>query len=141
MAARVTVDDVKLILDVDTSITDPMVTVFISAATILVDKVEDDGGITDEVQLKEIERWLAAHFVAIRDVRSASEKAGPVGQSFQYKVDLNLNQTQYGQQALILDTSGVLAGLQAQASGGGATEAEFVAMGPVSDDDIASGVF
>ena len=79
---------------------------------------------------------MAAHFVAIRDVRSASETAGPVSQSFQHRVDLNLNQTQYGQQALILDTSGYLASLQNMALEGGTSEAGAWAHGPVSTEFI-----
>ena len=60
-------------------------------------------------RLELIERWLSAHFYAIRDVRAASEKAGPVAQSNMHKVDLNLAQTPYGQQAMIIDTKGALA--------------------------------
>lgn len=118
MANRVTVTEVKQIIEIDSTIVDADLEVFITSANILTNKVNVDGGITDASQLKEIERWLSAHLMAIRDLRVDSEKAGPVSQKFQYKLALNFNVTMYGQQALILDTSGTLATLQRDASRG-----------------------
>lgn len=106
--ARVTADEVKEIIDVDSSITN--LTPFITAANLLVNAECTDSSLSDEL-LKEIERWLSAHFIAIRDTRSASEGAGSVRISYQYKLGLNLNVTLYGQQCLLLDTSGALARL------------------------------
>ena len=109
--ARVTEAEVREIIDVDASLD---LTPFITAANLLVTKVITDSSMTDE-HLKEIERWLSAHFTAIRDQRSATEQAGAGGAtaqiSYQYKLGLNLQVTLYGQQALLLDTSGALAGL------------------------------
>ncbi len=70
-------------------------------------------------QLELIERWLSAHFYAIRAPRRIMEKAGDVAQGFKYELDLALNQTTYGQQAMLLDISGALAAYNAQIVKGG----------------------
>jgi len=119
MANRVTPAEVAEIYEYDTDITDPEINVFIVSANILTNKVNTEGEITDTTQLKEIERWLSAHLVCIRDPQAASEKAGPVGQKVQEKVDLGFNQTRYGQMALMIDTSGYLASLQKASEDGG----------------------
>ena len=143
MAARVTPTEVKAILD--TQLEDATVEIFIMPATLLVDRIEseDTANTLDAATLKEIERWLAAHFTSIRDQRVASETAGPVSQSYQYKVGLNFNLTMYGGTALALDTTGFLASLQKQAETGTASKivASMRAMGPVSNEDIDDGVF
>jgi len=115
MAARVTADEVKAIIEVDSSVDD--LTPFIHVANKIVSSECTDSSL-DSDDKKEIERWLAAHFVAIRDMRKASEKAGPVADSNQYKLGLNLQVTMYGQQAMIVDTSGALARLNKQAQDG-----------------------
>jgi len=114
--ARVTDAEVREIVDITTSeISD--LTPFITIANQMVTEVCTDSSYTDD-RLKEIERWLAAHFSRIRVNQAASEKAGSVAQSYQYKVDLNLACTMYGQQAMILDTAGGLAQLNKQATTG-----------------------
>jgi len=102
--SRVSDAEIDEIIEVDSSVTtyEP----FKTAASILV--VTKIGTDLEEATLKEIERWLSAHFIAIRDMRSSMEKAGSVSQSFQHKVDLNLSNTMYGQQAMMLDTTGKL---------------------------------
>ena len=106
--ARVTDAEVREIIEIDSSITD--LTPFITPANLIVTKECTDSSL-DAAQLKEIERWLAAHFVAIRDMRSAREQAGQVSIGYQWKLGLNLQVTMYGQQAIMLDTSGALANL------------------------------
>ena len=135
MALRVTPAEVAQIYVYDTAIIDAEANVFITAANLLVNIVNTTGGITAAATLKEIERWLSAHFICIRDPQASSEKAGSVGQSLQNKVDLHFNQTRYGQMALLLDTSGTLAALQAQAEGKGVLTASLTSLGPVSDED------
>lgn len=134
MANRVTADEVKEILTIDPTILDAEIDVFIKSANILTNKVATDGPLTDSDHLMEIERWVAAHLVAIRDMRVAQEKAGEVQQSFQYKVDLNFNVTVYGQQALVIDTTGVLAKLQADAKNGGKIKASLYTLGTPEDE-------
>jgi len=93
---------------------------FIEAATMLIDRVvavvkDDDGSdYYNSTQLEVIERWLAAHFYAVRDPRPVFEGVGKVQVSNESKVDLNLNNTRYGEQAMLLDSSGALARLNAE---------------------------
>lgn len=66
-----------------------------------------DGFINSQMEL--IERWLSAHMYSINSNQLSQAKAGSVAVGFQYKVDLNLNATMYGQQAMLLDQYGGLA--------------------------------
>lgn len=86
---------------------------FIETATALVDEVEaaDTNGVLSSTRLELIERWLAAHFYAMRDPRAVSERAGPVGATYQSKVDLGFAASHYGQQAMALDSTGKLKAL------------------------------
>lgn len=110
--ARTDAASVGLIIEVDDSIS---LTPFIDTANELVTELctgskGPDPAYTD-TRLELIERWLAAHFYAIRDMRRASEQADVVQESFQYRVDLGLDATMYGQQAKRLDTNGGLANM------------------------------
>ena len=69
--ARATEAEVKEIIETDR--TDEQVTPFLKAANLLVTDVLTGLGYSDDL-LKEIERWLAAHFVAIRDPRMTKER-------------------------------------------------------------------
>jgi len=102
--ARTTSASVEAIIEVDASIS---LTPFIEAANALVEEIASDSG-HNNARLELIERWLAAHFYAMRDPRVTSERAGPVGASYQSAVALRLNSSQYGQMAMTLDTSGLL---------------------------------
>lgn len=62
-------------------------------------------------RLELIERWLAAHFYTIFDPRSASEKVSVITQRLQGKIDLGLDSSLYGQNAMRLDTKGGLAAM------------------------------
>lgn len=104
MATRTTSNAVGEIIEVDSSIS---VTPFIEAASALVDDVCVNSGYA-ATKLELIERWLAAHFYAIRDPRAVQEQAGSVRATYQSKVDLGLNTTHYGQMAMQLDTAGNL---------------------------------
>jgi hypothetical protein len=112
--ARTTASDVQLIIETDDNISADLAP-FIEVANNMVTKlcslaVDSDGDLVhDATSLELVERWLSAHFYAIRDPRAESEKAGPVGAKYMSKVDLNLAQTPYGQQAMLLDYSGELA--------------------------------
>jgi hypothetical protein len=66
-----------------------------------------DGFINSQMEL--IERWLSAHLYSINSNQLSQAKAGSVAVGFQYKVDLNLSATMYGQQAMLLDQQGALA--------------------------------
>lgn len=116
MSYRTTEALVRGIIETDdTNI--PDLTPFIAASNELVTECCSDSSY-DATRLEMIERWLAAHFYAIRDPRAASEKAGSVSANYQYKVDLNLAVTTYGQMAMILDTAGSLAALNIRTAKG-----------------------
>lgn len=109
MSTRVTEAEVKDIIDTD--LTEEQIRPFIEAASQLITDTlsgEEYGTIT----LKEIERWLSAHFIAIRDPRVAQEKIGDAAVTYQGKTGLGLDHTSYGQQVLLLEHHGVLAALQ-----------------------------
>lgn len=103
---RVTTDEVKEIIS--TTLTD--CTPQIAAANMVVDKHLSSNSNFSTNDLKEIERWLAAHFVSIYDPEVKSEKIGDAQISFNMgKLGEGLKYTKWGQQALLLDHSGVLA--------------------------------
>ncbi len=109
---RTTPSNVAGIIEVDPNID---LTPFIAVASSLVD--EQCAGvtnttyqpITDVVRLEMIERYLAAHFYAHRDQRVQREAVGGATAYFQGKTDeLYLSGSQYGQSAIILDSTGNL---------------------------------
>lgn len=109
MAVRTTDEKVKEIIEVDTSIS---LTPFISIANDLVTECCTNLTVDYTVAyLVKIETWLAAHFYSIRDMRTESERAGPVSEKFQSKVDVGFSTSHYGQAAMRLDYKGGLAGL------------------------------
>jgi len=61
--------------------------------------------------LREIETYLAAHFVTLRDRLTSDEKADGVSFKFQGTTDMGLDSSQYGQTAQILDSTGILSQL------------------------------
>lgn len=107
--ARTTPELVAAIIEVDASVDlDP----FIAAASAMVDDVAEKAkpALTDE-RLELVETWLAAHFYCMRDPRTTSERAGPVAAQYESMVGLNLAVSRYGQQAMVLDRSGILRAL------------------------------
>lgn len=109
MANRVTVTEVKQIIDIDSTILDADIDVHINAANRIITKYVTASEMST-ADLKECERWLSAHFVAMgRDPISDEEKAGPVGETKGHRLEVGLNNTRYGQMAMVIDTSGALA--------------------------------
>lgn len=113
--ARTTAELVEGIIEVDSTIP---VTPFIEAANAIVTRVLASFTEYNDEDLELIERWLSAHFYAIRDPRVTSESAAGLGQSFQHREGLIFQSTQFGQMALVLDTSGRLAALSMQTEKG-----------------------
>lgn len=107
--ARVSSSEVEEIIDTDLSTLTP----FITAASQLVDGITGLGSATK----KEIERWLAAHFVAIRDQRSIKDSVGDSSHTYGGKTGMGLDFTSYGQMAKALDTTGHLASLSLKRAG------------------------
>ena len=118
MAVRTTYAAVALIVEVDAEISTDLAPFIEVASQMVTDICTDYDPAYDATKLELIERWLAAHFYAIRDQRRDMEKAETVSRSFQYKVDLALDQTIYGQQAKIIDHLGGLAALDGRVKRG-----------------------
>jgi len=108
--ALVDVEDVKDVLD--TGLTDEQINAYINMAyyrTIpLATNLGNCGG---SAALASIQALLAAHFIATtREPQLESESiAGEASVRYRGKTDMGLNATTYGQQALALDCSGLLA--------------------------------
>jgi hypothetical protein len=113
MAIRTTEAAVESIIEVDILI--PL-TPFIETANNLVDQVCLASGYSDAT-LELIERWLSAHFYATRDPRTSQEAVKGIMEEFEGTTKIGLNNTRYGQQALLLDTKGNLALIVADNSG------------------------
>lgn len=94
---------------------------YIKTASLLVDKIESkdsDGDMTDD-DLREVEKYLAAHFYTHRDRQYESLKNDVTSEKYQGKTDMYFESSLYGQTAKLLDTTGYLAGLEREAKEGG----------------------
>lgn len=112
MSVSLTPEDVTAIID--TELDNSQVEPFIVTAVLLVNEELLDKGLSAN-RLKEIARWLAAHFLAVREPRLLSEQAGRAQAKYEGgAIDKRLMSTRYGQQAIALDPTGVLAGLSEQ---------------------------
>jgi len=107
---RTTEQEVKRIIDTDLSEGD--ITPFLLAASGLVTDLLGASDVLTAARLADIECWLAAHFVAVRDPRVKSETIGKATFSYETAVVADgLKATRYGQQVLLLDLSGTMASL------------------------------
>lgn len=113
---RTTEDAVARICEVEDEDLD-LLTDFIDIANELVTElpaaVMQEDGVTpflSSLRLEKIERYLAAHFYCILKPRSTVEQADLTQVNYETnKVDFSLRLTRYGQQAMLLDTTGSLA--------------------------------
>lgn len=110
MAFRTDQTEVGNIIELDLDTFPGLMTPCLTFANELVTERCTDSGYSD-TRLALIECWLCAHLVATIDPRVSSEEAKDVRVWYQSKVDLGLSLTHYGQQVMILDTAGNLAGL------------------------------
>jgi hypothetical protein len=109
MTLRVNTSEVKEIFE--TNITD-LVPFITAANTVINDQLatEISNGSVSSATLKEMERWLAAHFASARDQRPVEEKLGEATMKYQGTSGEGLLSTTYGQMAMELDPTGQLAG-------------------------------
>lgn len=103
MTHRVTQEEVKAIIPTEIEDISP----FIQTAHVLLNKTLASE--TDDELLKEIEKWLSAHYVAIADPRVRQIKIGDVTETYYGRSGEGLSHTPYGQQVLALDTTGSFA--------------------------------
>jgi hypothetical protein len=108
MPNRATESEVLALLDTDLEAED--ITPFLNAANGVVSD-ECLGVEYSDEKLRDIEMWLAAHFVCARDPQIAEEKIGDATWKFDGKTDLGLDSTRYGQRLKIIDSKKTLAGL------------------------------
>lgn len=101
-------DDVRLVID--TSLTDDQVDrMLITAENIITTHIDPLSSPDVTVTVRsDIKVWLAAHFCAVRDRRVREDSADGVRTVFEGKVDLGLDSTIYGQQARMVDPTGML---------------------------------
>lgn len=109
MANRCTAAEVKEIID--TTLIEAQISPFITVANLTVTDILGATTVLSANQLKEIERWLSAHFVAIRDPRISREKTEEAEATYHGKSDMGLDHTPYGQQVKLLDTTGTMTNL------------------------------
>ncbi len=109
--ARVSANDVTQLLD--TKIEDSVIlSSMIDTANVYIDTHLVPGAGHSDAMLKKIELYLAAHFVALTEERGTLKfsKMGDSSDAFSTsKLGEGLNATRFGQTALVLDTSGILA--------------------------------
>lgn len=104
MSNRTSTEKVKEIMDTD--IED--MTAFIKAANLIVSEKLVGQGLSADY-LEEIERWLAAHLACARDPREKSSKTGDASATYTGNFGEGLKSTPYGQQVLLLDSTGIMA--------------------------------
>jgi hypothetical protein len=105
--ARTTATDVKVIID--TNLSDSIVNAFISDANLLVTNVFGISSGLSDATLTSIEKWISAHFIATtRDRQASEEYVKDAKIKYTGITGTGLESTFYGQQALTLDTTGLL---------------------------------
>lgn len=103
--ARVTEADVRTIIDTTLGVgeIDP----FITTANLIVEGYLASTTLTETV-LTEIEKYMAAHCLSVKDQRVKSEKIDVLSFTYTGTFGDGLKLTQYGQMAILLDTTGTL---------------------------------
>ena len=90
---------------------------FIRTASMIVDRVQQyalqkpwttGGFVHTQLELREIETWLAAHFYCVNDPLYQSQATGGASGSFQRKIGEGFETTDYGRAACNMDVSGML---------------------------------
>jgi hypothetical protein len=110
MALRVTAAEIRAVIDYDDAIP---IDAFITAANALTDYVssQDSDSLLSAALLKEIERYLAAHFYESRDPQYTSRSTGGASGNFQGQFKTGLESSKWGQHAMVLDVTGTLRNL------------------------------
>lgn len=105
--ARVTADEVKAIIQ--TNVTDTQMQEYIFSAEVLLSSAFANRGLADDIY-KEVTRWVTAHLIASsRDRQAREEGAGGAYVKYTGLSYTGLRGTTYGQHAITLDPTGVLA--------------------------------
>ena len=100
----------------ETDYPDATVTAYITGANATINENLTGQGLSDTI-LKEIERWLSAHLMAISRVRTTKkEEAGTAKLEYIDQYGTGLELSEYGQTVKALDSTGILASLGGQAA-------------------------
>lgn len=105
---RTSAEDVKEIID--TSLTDSQIKAFINTANNLVEQYLAGSSLASCI-LEDIEKFLTAHLIHLRDPRVEKESFGDVSQTYQGETGMGLEATQYGQMVTALDQTGKLSSI------------------------------
>lgn len=100
--ARTTEAAVKLAIDTD--LASAQITAFIDDASAVVDDIASADTTITSAKLTLIEKYLACHFVTLRDPRLRSSKVGDTTDTFQRDTQV----TEYLQAAMALDPTGTV---------------------------------
>lgn len=105
---QVTHDELKAIIDTDAD--DNSLDAAIATAIVTASSLEDK---LTKVRLFEVIRWLSAHFLAMKEERGAlrQSETGSSEERYGGTMTQGLNLTRYGQQAILIDTTGILAAM------------------------------
>jgi len=95
---------------ISTTLTEEQINAFINTAHHVVDANLSATGLDGDL-LTDIELWLSAHFLAVRDQRASEERFTDYSVKYQGQSGLGLQSTTYGQQVLALDFTGTLAAM------------------------------
>lgn len=107
MAARTNPTNVATVIDVASG---DDLDVFIDSAHLIVNsQIFTPGHTTDATELELVERWLAAHFYATYNQQGQQERAGKVSITYQGKTGMALENSKWGQTAMLVDSSAQLA--------------------------------
>ena len=106
--ARVTVDEVREIIT--TTLSDARVTVFITVANLTVTEYLGGTALSADL-LKEIERFLSAHYIILDDRRTQQQAVEGVSETVPFHLGYSFFNTHYGQAACDLDSTGTLRGV------------------------------
>ncbi len=107
MAVRVTDQEVKEIMNTNITDTAP----FIIGANSMINNqlsAEITAGSVSATTLKEMERWLSAHFASAMDQQPIEEAVGEAKVKYQGYFSKGLSSSVYGQRAMDLDPTGRL---------------------------------
>jgi hypothetical protein len=104
--ARVDAEQVRDIIS--TGLTDGQVNAMINTAHLVIEERLGDKRLSASL-LGQIELWLAAHYVCMRDPRKKQVKVDDTSVTYQGETGMGLKATSYGQQAMDLDPTGTLA--------------------------------
>ncbi len=126
MAVRVNATEVKELINTD--LADAVVGSFIGVASRLVDRLLVGKGL-DDLTLSDIELYLSAHFVGMRDQdegMTQETKTGEANSRYAGFYSKGFELTRYGQMAIMLDTTGILSTVAKQQG-----KARFTVVAPV----------